>query len=209
MGAAGANPYNSATSQISDAYKSSLGRVPDAAGMSYWQDKAATGTSTESIIGSIKASPEAQLQALYKDVLGRPADADGLNFWLQQIKVGASLNAVKDAIKGADEAKKLRGFAVGTNYVPVDMPAQIHEGERIIPAADNRELMRRLASPGEGSSALVEEIRLLRKQVERLEAATGRTADATESTASNTGQLADQFENVTDGGNMMRVEEMA
>jgi hypothetical protein len=149
MGAAGANPYNSATSQISDAYKSSLGRAPDAAGLSYWQDKAAAGVSTESIIGSIKASPEAQLQALYKDLFDRPADADGLNFWLQQIKAGTSLDAVKEAIKGGDEAKKLRGFAVGTNRVPYDMPALIHEDERIIPAADNRELMRRLASPGE------------------------------------------------------------
>jgi hypothetical protein len=155
MGAAGANPYNSATSQISDAYKSSLGRAPDAAGLSYWQDKAAAGVSTESIIGSIKASPEAQLQALYKDLFDRPADADGLNFWLQQIKAGTSLDAVKEAIKGGDEAKKLRGFAVGTNRVPYDMPALIHEDERIIPAADNRELMRRLASPGENSAVLV------------------------------------------------------
>jgi len=165
MGAAGANPYNSATSQISDAYKSSLGRAPDAAGLSYWQDKAAAGVSTESIIGSIKGSPEAQIQALYKDVLGRPADASGLSFWLQQIKSGTSLAAVKDAIKGGDEAtKKLRGFAVGTNYVPVDMPAKIHEGERIIPAADNRELMRRLASPGENSAVLVAAVERLTEE---------------------------------------------
>lgn len=32
-------------------------------------------------------------------------------------------------------------LAVGTNYVPNDMVAQIHAGERIIPAADNRQLM--------------------------------------------------------------------
>ena len=207
MGAAGANPYNSATSQISDAYKSSLGRAPDAAGLSYWQEKAAGGASTESIIGSIKGSPEAQLQAFYKDVLGRPADADGLNYWLQQVKAGASLDAVKDAIKGGDEAtKKLRGFAVGTNRVPYDMPALIHEDERIIPAADNRELMRRLASPGEGGASLVAEIRLLREEVARLQGAASRGADASERTASSTGQLADQFENATDGGNAIRAE---
>jgi hypothetical protein len=32
-------------------------------------------------------------------------------------------------------------FDVGTNYVPNDMLAQIHEGERIVPKADNRDLM--------------------------------------------------------------------
>jgi hypothetical protein len=44
-------------------------------------------------------------------------------------------------------------FAVGTNDVPEDMLAQIHTGERIIPAADNVELMRRLKSPDESAQA--------------------------------------------------------
>ena len=207
MGAAGANPYNSATSQISDAYKSSLGRAPDAAGMDYWQDKAANGVSTESIIGAIKGSVEAQLQALYKDVFGRPADAAGLNYWMGQIKAGTSLGSVKDAFEGSDEAKKkLRGYAVGTNQVLYDTPAFIHKDERIMPAADNRELMRRLASPSENGSALATEIRLLREEVSQLKGEISRGADAAESTASSTGQFADQFENATDGGNAIRAE---
>lgn len=35
----------------------------------------------------------------------------------------------------------LTSFDVGTNYVPRDMPAMVHKGERIIPAADNSALM--------------------------------------------------------------------
>ncbi|MEM8511094.1 tape measure domain-containing protein [Massilia sp. MP_M2] len=163
MGAAGANPYNSATSQISDAYKSSLGRAPDAAGLSYWQDRAAGGISTEAIIGSIKGSPEAQIQALYKDVFGRPADSAGLSYWIDRLKGGISLGSIRDTFEESAE-KKLRGFAVGTNYAPADMPAQIHEGERIIPAADNRELMRRLASPGENSAVLVAAVERLTEE---------------------------------------------
>jgi len=50
-------------------------------------------------------------------------------------------------IKKSDEYKKLRPFAIGTNFVPNDMPALIHQGERIILAADNRALMARLAGP--------------------------------------------------------------
>lgn len=42
---------------------------------------------------------------------------------------------------------KLPSFDIGTNIVPKDMVAKIHEGERIIPAADNKELMQRLDSP--------------------------------------------------------------
>jgi hypothetical protein len=163
MGAAGANPYNSATAQISDAYKSSLGRAPDAAGLSYWQDRSASGISTEAIIGSIKGSPEAQIQALYKDVFGRPADAAGLSYWIDRLKGGISLGSIRDTFQKSAE-KKLRGFDVGTNRVPYDMDARIHEDERIIPAADNRELMRRLASPGENSAVLVAAVERLTEE---------------------------------------------
>jgi len=43
---------------------------------------------------------------------------------------------------------KRKSFAVGTNYVPYDMTANIHQGERIIPAADNRALISALEERG-------------------------------------------------------------
>jgi len=206
MGAAGANPYNSATSQISDAYKSSLGRAPDAAGLSYWQDRAAGGISTEAIIGSIKGSPEAQIQALYKDAFGRPADAAGLSYWIDRLKGGISLGSIRETFEESAE-KKLRGFAVGTNYVPTDMPAQIHQGERIIPAADNRELMRRLASPPANNDVLAGAVDRLTATVARQEAIIGDLLVAQDETQRNTRRLADGMEIVTDGYNAMRTKE--
>lgn len=184
IGAASANPVNSATSAISDAYKSALGRAPDQAGLDYWKNAAAGGNSTGAIVDSIKNSPEAQIQKLYRDVFGRSADAAGLSYWMDRLNGGISLGAIKDTFEGSDEAKKkLRGFAVGANYIPVDMPAMVHQGERIIPAADNRELMRRLASPEQGNEVLAAAVERLTREVEGLRAETRAVATHSEKTA--------------------------
>lgn len=43
----------------------------------------------------------------------------------------------------------LTSFDVGTNYVPQDMVAKIHKGERIIPAADNEQLLNAAGGGGD------------------------------------------------------------
>lgn len=81
---------------------------------------------------------------------------------------------------------KLPGFAIGTNYVPSDMTAQIHQGERIIPAADNRELLMRLSEPrssNSDNSELLAELKALRKEVAELKASNEITAKASKKTA--------------------------
>lgn len=52
----------------------------------------------------------------------------------------------------ADNYQKtaMPSFDVGTNYVPNDMTAKIHKGERIIPAADNAALMQKLSKSDNG-----------------------------------------------------------
>lgn len=94
-------------------------------------------------------------------------------------------------------------FAVGTNYVPYDTPAIVHKGERIIPAADNRALMAALDRSGQGvDGAVLAELQALRAEVAALRAAGERTAD---NTAPLPG-MADQFDQVTEGGNVVRTE---
>jgi phage-related minor tail protein len=159
------NPLVDATSKISSTYTTALGRTPDTPGMDFWTGKAAEGVPIADIVKAIETSPEARVKGLYQSVLGRPADAGGLDFFLHS---GASIDQIKSAMMSSDEYKKLHPFAVGTNYVPATMPALIHEGERIIPAADNRQLMARLSSPSDNNAELVTEIRSLRAEVAAL-----------------------------------------
>jgi hypothetical protein len=63
----------------------------------------------------------------------------------------------------------LPAFAAGTNFVPEDMIAQIHQGERIIPAADNMELMASVGNRNKTNEILVAEIRKLNQKIDSLE----------------------------------------
>jgi hypothetical protein len=69
-------------------------------------------------------------------------------------------------------------FAVGTNYVPHDMIAQIHEGEAIVPKAYNP-----MAQSQSRDEAVVSEIRALREEVRGLRAEAQATAGHTSKTA--------------------------
>lgn len=79
---------------------------------------------------------------------------------------GAAIQAIMDDLKkdqtqaqsiyrGLSIANGLMGFAQGTNYVPYDMTARIHEGERIIPKADNYSLFK-------DNKELIAEVKALR-----------------------------------------------
>jgi hypothetical protein len=82
------------------------------------------------------------------------------------------------------------GFAVGTNYVPHDMLAQIHQGEAIIPAPFNP------AKYGKdsGNDALVAEIKALRAQVESLQKSTEAGQNAIAANTRKTATVLTKFD---------------
>lgn len=104
----------------------------------------------------------------------------------------------------AEEARKKarQGFAVGINNVPYDMTANIHAGERILPAADNRELMLRLSQPSGNSQELVAELRALREEVVMLRA-------ETRATVSNTGKTAKILDRAMPAGDAIQTRAIA
>ncbi|PKV47997.1 tape measure domain-containing protein [Janthinobacterium sp. 61] len=168
MAAAQANSSVGALSGINNAYQAALGRAPEKAGMDYWGGLANSGVSIGDIVSGIKNSPEAQAQALYKSVMGRAGDAAGIDYWTNVLAGGSSIDQVRAAMMGSAEYQKLHSFDVGTNRLPFDTLALVHEGERIIPAADNRELMARLSSPTSNNDALAAELREQRIENEKL-----------------------------------------
>ncbi len=196
IAAANANPLASAAGSITASYQAELGRNPDAAGMEFWQGQVANGATVGSVKDAIANSREAQIRDLYTSLLGRDPDPSGMGFWMG---TGGSIDEIKQGIQNSDEyIKHLRGFAVGTNYVPKTMPALIHEGERIIPAADNRALMAMLDQPGRDDSALLDEVRGMRAEFALVRPFVIQTAQ-------NTGKTSDLINNNTGGGGPMLV----
>jgi len=218
MQAARQNPVVASTATIADAYQAHLGRAPDAAGMNYWQNAAAGGMPVSDIVDGIANSTEANLNKLYQEVLGRAPDAAGLDFFAKAYGPTMDPSEIADFVKsakGSDEYQKLKipGYAAGGDFgggwriVGENGPELEATGPaRIFNSSQTASMMRRLGNPTDNSDVLAAEIRSLRLQVEILQRAANRTADAAEQTAGATGQMADQIDNVTEGGNVMRVE---
>lgn len=83
-------------------------------------------------------------------------DAAGLNQWIADNKLTPEDLAGLSGLYESDwerwyKANNIPAFAVGTNYVPRDMLAQIHEGEAIVPKAYNP-----AANPGMSGSGQTE-----------------------------------------------------
>jgi tape measure domain-containing protein len=202
-----ANPIVSATSGINQAYQQILGRAPDAAGLEYWQNVAAGGTSIDVIRDSISNSAEAQVRKLYQDILGRTADSAGLDYWL---KSGASIDAIKSSFLDSDEYKKLHGipgfasggmFGGGLRIVGENGPELEATGPSRIWSSNQTAAL--LARAGSGdNAALVAEIRLLRETVAKQQAALDKIEQSTR-------RNADMFENATAGGNAPMLVEIA
>jgi hypothetical protein len=107
----------------------------------------------------------------------------------------ASLAETRE-ILGATYGIELPRFAVGTNYVPRDMLAMIHEGEAVVPKAFNP------AAGGGSQAELVAAIRDLHADIRAIKGlGVGQLATA--------GRVEQLLDGVTNGGTVMRSREVA
>ena len=171
------------------------------------------GTATNAMKESAKAWEDGQIRSLVGGIYSGSTDFSdpaalaqisslaNLQHWTgaqMDAALGLPEGTVKDMMLGAGfDWWKGPKYAVGTNYVPRDQLAMVHEGEAIIPKAYNP-----AAGGGGGSSAeMVAELRALRAELAQLKnlQAEGNKA------ASDTHSLLDR---VTAGGNAMATEAM-
>ena len=96
-----------------------------------------------------------------------------------------------DTLLAYAHSKGIPGLAVGTNYVPNDMLANIHEGEMIVPKKFNP------ATSGLNNAELIAEVKALRDEVVMLRA-------ETRATALNTSKTSRILDDVTQGGNSLK-----
>lgn len=204
IAAAQANPVAASTSAITGAYQQYLGRAPDAAGLQWWQNAAASGASTSDITSGIAGSTEASLDKLYQSVLGRAPDAAGLQFWMNAYGSTMDASEQADFMKAAQaelaakangsqddflKAHNVPGFAGGGDFAGgIRMVGEV--GPEIEATGASRihstqSLMNALRSPSDNSAALLEEMKAMRaeQQATRAELQALREANSAENLA--------------------------
>lgn len=104
-----------------------------------------------------------------RDVYTSITSGWGANSQMVAQIMGTTQQDVLDWFKYYDSS--IPAFAKGINNVPEDMFAYIHQGERILPAADNAELMQNLSNKNDTNNLLIEEIKKLNTKITKLEKA--------------------------------------
>jgi hypothetical protein len=132
-------------------------------------------------------------------VTERLAAGDVMGIYARAVAEGVDSSSL-DALMGwpagtsLAEAKRLGlpAFEVGTNFVPNTGLAMVHEGERIIPAADNAALMRMLSEGSGRDDGLLAEMRAMREELEALRRQSMNNDAAIASHTRKTAELLDE-----------------
>ena len=165
------------------------------------------------------------MQGAYQQVLGRAGEKAGVDFWTAAYGDSVDSTELADFIKAAQpelaarnngtlaeflRAHNVPGYAAGGDFAgglrmvgERGPELEVTGPSRII---NNADLFQRLSSPASSNAELVAEVRLLRKEIAELRAPMDRAADNTGLAAASTGQLAEQFDRVTENGNALRTE---
>jgi len=110
--------------QIARLYNAAFHRVPDFAGLDYWMQDHAKGTTSQTIAQSFTASSEfkslfsgtddrSYVTQLYANVLGRTGETAGIDYWLHDLGSGLSRANVLQSFSDSTENQTLTTGANG------------------------------------------------------------------------------------------------
>lgn len=98
------------TEKITNLYVTELGRLPDEAGLNFWNHQLISGKSWEDVSNAVIDSDEGRrrfVRELYTYLLGREPDIAGLNAWVKVLASGKSRAAVfREFTKSAEYKSK-------------------------------------------------------------------------------------------------------
>lgn len=136
-------------------------------GTGYYKEvKLPTGTTEIAVTDSGEIARFASIQAFASANAANPGAiaAEAQKYGVSQAEIATATGYKEEDIAKYFAAAGIPAFAVGTNYVPRDMLAQIHEGEAIVPKAYNP--WANGAQPDRAANDdVVSELRALREEV--------------------------------------------
>jgi hypothetical protein len=103
-----------------------LGRMPDAAGLAYWEGRLGHGTPRESVAFGLLTSAEAETWVVtdsYNDLLGRPPDGPGVAWWVSALGHGLTPSGLVAELAGSAEYSFNLSQPPGPGPVPVSVTA--------------------------------------------------------------------------------------
>lgn len=167
------------------AYRAYYNRNPDPTGYKGFVESRLTGDKLmQAILGASAANPDGDD---YKTAFSKGYDPTNPTIkFLKSLQTSTA--AVFEDYGGS--------FAVGSNYIPNDMLAQIHKGERILPAADNAELFSRLNNPERNAEVLAAAVERLTREVEGLRIEQRQTVSNTKATEKLLSRLSNDGESL-------------
>ena len=97
--------------KLTDLYVTQLGRMPDEAGLAFWQAQLAGGKSWDEVSAAVIDSDEGRrryVRELYVFLLGREPDKAGLNAWVKELAAGRTRAQVFQGFIQSEEYKNKR-----------------------------------------------------------------------------------------------------
>ncbi len=143
-------------------------------------------------------APVYELRYRYEDAGGESSAPVAIPYWAAVQTAEEIAQELQNRQYYFDPSPGANSAATGTNYLAKDQLIYAHKGERIMPEADNRQLMQFLDTAG-NTGGLYEEICRLNAQVEQLTkvVADGAIMNA-QATDRNTQELSDTMQQTTD-----------